>query len=112
MEQSGYLGWYESHFLSRKSVVYPDISFNISQLLAQHYHKFVQVIDYNWILPLLEDRSADMVRFCRCSPDVLFFTDDKPWEMARPGQGDAAAARTRAAGDDDVNLTGLLLWPS
>jgi hypothetical protein len=39
-----------------------------------------------------------------CMPDVLFFTNGKPWKMARPGQGDAADALVRAAGGDDVNL--------
>jgi hypothetical protein len=53
---------------------------------------------------LLKEWSADMVHFCGCSPDVIFFTDGKPWKMARPGQGDAAAALLRAADGDDVNL--------
>ena len=34
----------------------------------------------------------------------FFFTDGKPWKMARPGWGDAADALVRAAGGDDVNL--------
>ena len=34
----------------------------------------------------------------------FFFTDGKPWKMARPGRGDAADALVRAAGGDDVNL--------
>ena len=32
-----------------------------------------------------------------------FFTDGKPWKMAKPGTGDAAAALIRAAGGDEVN---------
>ncbi len=76
----------------------------VFHLLSQHYQKLVQVIDYCRILPLLEDWSADMEHFSGCSPDILFFTDGKPWKMARPGQGDAAAALVRAAGGDEVNL--------
>jgi len=37
-------------------------------------------------------------------PDVLFFTEGKPWKMAWPGHGDAADALVRAAGGDNVNL--------
>ncbi len=48
------------------------------QLLAQHYRKLVQIIDFQQIIPLLEEWSADMVHFCECSPDILFFTDGKP----------------------------------
>jgi len=29
--------------------------------------------------------------------------DGKPWKMAKPGTGDAAAALVRAAGGDQVN---------
>ena len=73
-------------------------------LLASHYRRLVQVIDYRRILPLLEEWSADMVEYTGCCPDVIFFTDGKPWKLARPGHGDAADALVRAAGGDDVNL--------
>ena len=36
--------------------------------------------------------------------DVLFFTDGKPWKMAKPGTGDAAAVHVHAARGDDVHL--------
>jgi hypothetical protein len=29
-----------------------------------------------------------MVHFCGCARDVLFFTDGKPWKMARTSHGD------------------------
>jgi len=74
------------------------------QLIAHHYQKLVQVIDYRRIMPLLEDWSTEMVHYSGCCPDVLFFTDGKPWKMARPGRGEAAEALVRAAGSDDVNL--------
>jgi len=45
-----------------------------------------------------------MVHYTGCCPDVLFFTDGKPWKMARPGRGEAAEALVQAAGSDDVNL--------
>lgn len=45
-----------------------------------------------------------MVQYTGCCRDVLFFTDGKPWRLAKPGTGDAAAALVRAAGGDDVNL--------
>jgi len=28
-----------------------------------------------------------MVVFTGCSPDVLFFSDDKPWKMTKSGNG-------------------------
>jgi hypothetical protein len=74
------------------------------QLLCIHYRRLVQVIDYRRIMPLLEDWSDTMVLYCGCCPDVLFFTDGKPWKMARPGRGEAANAVVRAAGGDDANL--------
>jgi len=55
-------------------------------------------------MPLLEDWSTEMVHYTGCCPDVLFFTDGKPWKMARPGRGEAAEALVQAAGSDDVNL--------
>jgi hypothetical protein len=45
-----------------------------------------------------------MVQYSGCCRDVLFFTDGKPWRLAKPGTGDAAAALVHAAGGDDVNL--------
>jgi hypothetical protein len=45
-----------------------------------------------------------MVAYAGCCPNVLFFTDGKPWKMAKPGSGDAANALIRAAGGKDVNL--------
>jgi hypothetical protein len=73
-------------------------------LLASHYRRLVQVIDYRRILPLLEEWSVDMVEYTDCCPDVIFFMDGKPWKLARPGHGDAADALVRAAGGDDINL--------
>jgi hypothetical protein len=73
-------------------------------LLAQHYRKLVQVLDYQHIIQLLEEWSDTMVLYSGCCPDVLFFMDRKPWKMAKPGKGDAATALVRAAGGDDVNL--------
>ena len=34
----------------------------------------------------------------------IVFTDGKPWKLAKPGTGDAAAALVRAAGGDEVNM--------
>jgi hypothetical protein len=45
-----------------------------------------------------------MVHNTGCSPDVLFFSNGKPWKMAKSGNGDAADALIRAAGGDQVNL--------
>jgi hypothetical protein len=72
-------------------------------LLVQHYRRLVQVLDYRRIIPLLEEWSDSMVMYTGCCRDVLFFTDGKPWKMAKPGTGDAAAALVRAAGGDQVN---------
>jgi hypothetical protein len=73
-------------------------------LLSHHYRRLVQVIDYCRILPSLEDWSNTMVLCTGCCPDVLFFTDGKPWKLAKPGTGDAAAALVRAAGGNEVNM--------
>jgi hypothetical protein len=73
-------------------------------LLSQHYRRLVQVLDFHQIIQLLEEWSASMEVYTGCSPDVLFFTDGKPWKMAKPGTGDAADALVRAAGGDRVNL--------
>ncbi len=45
-----------------------------------------------------------MVQYSGCCPDVLFFTDGKPWKLAKPGTGHAATALVHAAGGHDVNL--------
>lgn len=52
------------------------------------------------------------MHFCGCTLDVLFFTDGKPWKMARPSRGDAADALVRAAGGNDINLVqqSILQW--
>jgi hypothetical protein len=73
-------------------------------LFARNYRKLVQVLDYRRIIPLLAEWSDNMVAYTGCCPDVLFFTDGKPWNMAKPGSGDAANALIRAAGGEDVNL--------
>ncbi len=72
-------------------------------LLIQHYRWLVQVLDYRRIIPLLEEWRDSMVMYTGCCRDVLYFTDGKPWKMAKPGTGDAAAALVRAAGGDQVN---------
>jgi hypothetical protein len=77
---------------------------SVFSLLSQHYRRLVQVLDYRRIIPLLEEWSDSMVHNTGCSPDVLFFSDGKPWKMAKPGNGDAADALIRAAGGDQVNL--------
>jgi hypothetical protein len=77
---------------------------SIFSLIARHYRRCVQVLDYCRIIPLLSEWSDLMVFHCDCSQDVLFFTDGKPWKMCRPGSGDAAEALARAAGGDNVNL--------
>jgi hypothetical protein len=92
-----------SHVLQRGRVWCIKIYWALFQLLAPHYHRCVQVIDYQCIIPLLQEWSDEMVHYSGCMPDVLFFTDGKPWKMARPGRGDAADALVRAAGGDDVD---------
>jgi len=67
-------------------------------LLGRLYRKLVQVLDYRRIIPLLEDWSFTMVQYTGCCRDVLFFTDGKPWRLAKPGTGDAAPALVHAAG--------------
>lgn len=62
------------------------------------------MLDYRRIIPLLADWSDEIVWHSGCCEDVLFFTDGKPWKMARPGRGDAAEALVQAVGGDDVNL--------
>jgi hypothetical protein len=45
-----------------------------------------------------------MVQYSSYCTDVLFFTDGKPWKMAKPGTGDAAAVHVHAARGGDVHL--------
>jgi hypothetical protein len=92
------------HALKRGCVWRIKIYRQIFLMLGQHYWKLVQVLDYHCIIPLLEDWPFTMVQYSGCCPDVLCFTDGKPWKMAKPGTGDAAAALLPAAGGHDVNL--------
>ncbi len=62
----------------------------IFQVVAQHYCRCVQVIDYRSILLLLLNWSDEIVWHRGCDQDVLFMTNGKPWKMARPGCGQAA----------------------
>ena len=81
------------------------ISEQVFSLISQHYRRLVQVLDYHRIIPLLEEWSDTMVLYSGCCRDVLFFTDGKPWKMAKPGRGDTADALVRAAGGDDINCS-------
>jgi hypothetical protein len=45
-----------------------------------------------------------MLQYSGCCPDVLLFTDGKPWKMSKPGTGHVAATLVHTAGGDDVNL--------
>jgi hypothetical protein len=92
-----------SHVVRRGRVWGIKIYKELFSLLAQHYRRLVQVLDYRRIILLLEEWSDSMVMYTGCCRDVLFFTDGKPWKMAKPGTGDAAAALERAAGGDQVN---------
>jgi len=58
----------------------------ILSLISQHYRRLVQVLDYHRIIPLLKEWSDTMVLYSGCCRDVLFFTDGKPWKMAKPGR--------------------------
>jgi hypothetical protein len=72
-------------------------------LLAQHYRKLVQVLDY--LLSFHCSKSGVIQwSYSSCCPDVIFFMDGNPWKMARPGRRDAATALVGVAGGDDVNL--------
>jgi hypothetical protein len=62
----------------------------IFSLLAQHYRRLVQVLDYRRINPLLADWSDEMVFNTVCSLDVIFFTGSKPWKTACPRHGATA----------------------
>jgi hypothetical protein len=77
---------------------------SLFSLLAHHYRKLVQVLDYLHIILLLAEWSNNMVAYSGCCPNVLFFTDGKPWKMAKQGSKDAANALIRAAGGEDVLL--------
>ena len=93
-----------SRFMRRGRVWCITVYRLIFRLVAQHYRRCVQVIDYRRILPLLSNRSDEIVWHSVCDQDVLFFTDGKPWKMARPGRGQAAEVLRRAVGGGDVNL--------
>jgi hypothetical protein len=62
------------------------------------------VLDYRRIIPWLDEWSDSMVLNTHCSPDALFFSDGKPWKMAKPGNGDAADALIRDVHGDQVNF--------
>jgi hypothetical protein len=53
---------------------------------------------------LLSNWSDEIVWHSGCDQDVLFFTDDKPWKMARPGCGQAAEVLHRAVEGNDIYL--------
>ncbi len=76
----------------------------IFSLLAHHYGRLVQVLDYQRIIPLLDFWSDEMVFNTGCSLDVIFFTDGKPWKTARPGHGATAPALAAATGGNNINL--------
>jgi hypothetical protein len=84
-------------------LVYQHLSKKIS-LLAQHYRRLVQVLDYRRIIPLLAVWSDEKGFNTGCSLDVIFFTDGKPWKTARPWHGATAQALVAATGGDDINL--------
>jgi hypothetical protein len=76
----------------------------IFSLLSLHHSQLVQVLDYKKILPLLADWSDELVYYTACTPDVLFFTDGKPWKTTRPDRGETVQALVAAVGGDDINL--------
>jgi hypothetical protein len=76
----------------------------IFSLLSLHYRQLVQVLNYGRILPLLADWSDELVYNTGCTPDVLFFTDGKPWKTTCTGRGETAQALVAAVGGDDINL--------
>jgi hypothetical protein len=93
-----------AHTIRRGRVWCINIYRKIFSLLAHHYRRLVQVLDYRRIIPLLADWSDEMVFNTGCSNDVIFFTDGKPWKTARPGHGATAQALVAAAGGNDINL--------
>jgi hypothetical protein len=58
-------------------------------LVVRFYRKCVRVLDYRRITPLLEEWGQKMHEHCGTDPNVIFFTDGKPWKMTRPGRGRA-----------------------
>jgi hypothetical protein len=76
----------------------------IFRLLVYHYRKCVRVLDYRRINPLVEEWGQTISAYCGCDPNVIFFTDGKPWKLARPGRGWAVKDICLAAGCADVNL--------
>ena len=93
-----------AHEVRRGRVWCINIYRKIFSLLSLHYRRLVQVLDYRRIIPLLADWSDELVYNTGCTPDVIFFTDGKPWKMTRPGRGVTAQALLAAAGGDDINL--------
>jgi hypothetical protein len=93
-----------AHEVQRGRVWCIDIYHKMFSLLSLHYRRLVQVLDYRRIIPLLADWSDELVYNTGCTPDVIFFTDGKPWKMTRPGRGVTAQALLAAAGGDDINL--------
>jgi len=74
------------------------------QQLKDPYRKCVRVLDFRRIVPLLDTWSDMMVHCTGCEKDVLFFADGKPWQMSRPGKGQAVRELCAAAGTVDYNL--------
>jgi hypothetical protein len=98
-------GWDDvAHTVRRGRVWCIHIYRLIFSLLARHYRRVVQVLDYRRIIPLLAEWSDEMVINTGCTPDVIFFTDGKPWKTTRPGRGPTAQALVTAAGGDNVNM--------
>jgi hypothetical protein len=62
------------------------------------------VLDYRRINPLVVEWGQTISAYCGCDPNVIFFTDGKPWKLARPGRGRAVKDICLAAGCADVNL--------
>ncbi len=94
-----------AHAVCRGRVWCIKIYRKIFSLLSLHYRRLVQVLDYRRILPLLADWSDELVyNTDGCTPDVLFFTDGKPWKTTRPGRGETAQALVAVVGGDDINL--------
>jgi hypothetical protein len=59
------------------------------------------VLDYR---PLVEQWGQTLSQHCGCNPNVIFFTDGKPWKLSCPGRGRAVKDICLAAGCADVNL--------
>jgi hypothetical protein len=61
-----------AHTIRRGRVWCINIYRKIFSLLAHHYRRLVQVLDYRRIIPLLADWSDEMVFNTGCSNDVIF----------------------------------------